>query len=419
MLYLYNFFIRLYAFAIRVASVRNKKARDWAEGRKTVFEALQKNLPPGGQVVWVHCSSAGEFEQGKPVIEAITSAYPACHILVTFFSPSGYRVARQYPHAAVITYLPLDTKDNAARFFHLVKPQLIIFIKYEFWYHHLATAAFYHVPVLLVSAVFRQHQIFFQRHGRFFRQMLHLFRHIFVQDQASLQLLQSAGIHHGSISGDTRFDRVVKITGDAAAVPFIDQFVANKPVMVAGSTWPGDEALLAAYIKERKEVKLILVPHEVNKTHVQQVHTLFPGAVLYSSLSETNDTKAALAAARVLIVDAVGFLSRLYRYATITYVGGGFTRDGIHNILEAAVWARPVLFGPNYKKYREAKEMIESGGAFSFETAAALNKLADDLLASENHLQEAGTKAKNYIVSNTGATGAVMAFIQEKRLLIR
>ena len=415
--YVYDLFVKSYTIAIRVAARWNKKAAAWVEGRKDVFEQLEKAVAPGDCWIWIHCSSAGEFEQGKPVIEAIKKAFPSKKIAVSFFSPSGYGVAARYPYADIITYLPEDTRKNAERFYQQLKPELAIFVKYEFWYHHLAVAAFHHTPILLISAVFRQDQVFFKRYGTFFRQMLHLFRHIFVQDAFSLTLLQKAGVQHASISGDTRFDRVAKITEQAQTLPFIEDFAGANKVIVAGSTWAGDEEMLAQYLRQKKEIKLIIAPHEIHKTHIAKLTALFPDAALYSAVESGAVNKKVLAAKQVLIVDTVGLLSRLYRYATLAVVGGGFTRDGIHNILEAAVWAKPVLFGPNYKKYREGVEMIERGSAFTFSTAGDLKKLADDLLGNENHLQEASLKAKIYIDENTGATARIMNAIQEKRLL--
>lgn len=377
-----------------------------------MFETLQNQVAEGDRMVWVHCSSAGEFEQGKPVIEALKKMHPEKKILLTFFSPSGFGVAKSYPYADIITYLPLDTKENAERFYRLTKPELVIFVKYEFWYHHLATAAFHHVPILLISAVFRNEQVFFKQYGKFYKQMLHFFRHLFVQDEASRQLLEEHGLTQCSVSGDTRFDRVKEIAGKASPIPFIPEFVSGNKVIVAGSTWPGDEEVLAAYLNRNKQVKLIIAPHEINTKHIAHVQSLFTDAVLYSAIHQSEN----LSSMQVLIIDSVGLLSRLYQYATLTYVGGGFTKDGIHNILEAAVWQKPVIFGPNYQKYREGKELIAAGGAFSFTTAEAFKKIADDLLTNENHLQDSGIKARNYIDANTGATDTILKFIQEKRL---
>lgn len=414
---LYNQFIRLYSFAIRQVAPWNKKAKAWRDGRKDVFTHLEKNILPSERIIWVHCSSAGEFEQGKPVIEALKTTYPGKKILVSFFSPSGYGVAQNYPFADVITYLPLDTRKNAERFFKLVHPELVIFVKYEFWYHHLSVAAFHHVPILLISATFRKEQVFFRWYGSFFRQMLHLFRHLFVQDGASVTLLHAAGVTHASISGDTRFDRVATIAEKKTEIPAIAAFLANKPAIVAGSTWEDDDALLAAYATSQSQTKLIIAPHEITAAHLDTLRQLFPGLVLYSTVQKGDVTFAELEGAQVLVIDSVGLLSRLYAYATLTYVGGGFTKDGIHNILEAAVWGKPVIFGPNYRKYREAKELIQAEGACSIATAAEFKKIADDLLSNKSHLQTFSTNARSYIEENTGATKKIMDMIQEKRLL--
>ena len=412
MLLLYNLFIRIYFIGIRLAAIGNQKAAKWIEGRRNVFKELEKNISSSDEVIWIHCSSAGEFEQGKPVIEALKKEYSSYKVLVSFFSPSGYGVATNYQHADFITYLPLDTKENAERFLKIVHPTLVIFVKYEFWYHHLAAAAFHHIPVLLVSATFRENQVFFKGYSGFFRQMLFLFRHIFVQDNASLQLLSKNGITHCSINGDTRFDRVNEISRTFSDVPFIKEFVQQQKVIVAGSTWEEDEVLLQKLSEAHPDLKFIIAPHEVNQSHINFLEKLFPTAVKYSTMKQNSSQKW-----NVLIIDSVGLLSLLYQYATITYVGGGFTRDGIHNILEAAVWRKPVFFGPNYQKYREAKDLIDAGGAFSVSNAEELKKLADQLFSNEQYLQAVSEKAKAYVTINTGATAKILAFIQEKRLL--
>ncbi len=414
MLLFYNIFIRLYFTGIRLASLRNKKAAKWIEGRKAIFEELKTQLSKEGRVIWIHCSSAGEFEQGKPVIEGLKQTYPRHKILVSFFSPSGFSVAADYAFADHITYLPLDTRKNAEIFIKLVHPELVIFVKYEFWYHHLSAAAFRHIPILLISATFRKNQVFFKGYGKFFRQLLFLFRHIFVQDKASLELLQTNGVTHASICGDTRFDRVKKIADHTIEIDFVRPFIGNKKTIIAGSTWQGDEELLADFLKLNEDIKLILAPHEISKAHLDALRGAFENSIFYSSI---NSDTTILEKTQVLIIDSVGLLSRLYQYATLTYIGGGFTKDGIHNTLEAAVWGKPVIFGPNYKKYREAMELIEAGGGFSITNAGELKKLADDLLSNEQNLQAASLKAKNYVMENTGATQKILQEIQAKRLL--
>ncbi|HEX8316647.1 MAG TPA: glycosyltransferase N-terminal domain-containing protein [Flavisolibacter sp.] len=439
MLLLYNIFIRLYFLGIRLASLWNKKAAQWIKGRENLFDDVSSKVAKADKIIWVHCSSAGEFEQGKPVIEALKARYSTHKIVVSFFSPSGYAVATNYAVADVITYLPLDTKKNARAFINLIKPELAIFVKYEFWYHHLATASFHHIPVLLISATFRKEQVFFKGYGTFFRQILFLFRHIFVQDKASLDLLKENAVAQASISGDTRFDRVKKIADNFAEIKFIKDFAGDKKLVVAGSTWADDEQLLAEYAQKNPDIKFIIAPHEINAANLANVSHRFPNVYRYSWLEkeeqffplpntdgpkwmavpeqQAEHLNQQIAQVQVLIIDSVGLLSRLYQYATITYVGGGFTKDGIHNTLEAAVWGKPVIFGPNYKKYREAKELIAAGGGFSVPNADELKKLADELFSNEQYLQAVGDKAKKYIQDNTGATQKILQEIQAKRLL--
>jgi len=390
----------------------NKKASQWREGRKQTFGELAAKITSSDKIIWVHCSSAGEFEQGKPVIEALKQQYRQYKILVSFFSPSGYEVAKQYPHADFITYLPLDTRKNAQKFISLVHPELVIFVKYEFWYHHLATAAFRHIPILLISATFRKEQLFFKSYGRFFRQILFLFRHIFVQDHSSLELLQTEGITHSILGGDTRFDRVKAIASHFTPIPIIEKSLLGCQSIVAGSTWKDDEEILKE-LGPSAGKKLVIAPHEIDEAHLREIRAIYPGAVFFSSFKDgTQETTG-----EVIIIDNVGMLSRLYQYATITYVGGGFTKDGIHNILEAAVWGKPVIFGPNYKKYREAKELIAAGGGFSISNSQELKQLADKLFSNEQYLQAVGEKARNYVIANTGATQKILQEIQAKRLL--
>lgn len=406
MVLLYTIFIRLYYLAISLASLWNKKAKTWIRGRKGLFAELEKKISPSDKIIWMHCSSAGEFEQGKPILEQLRKDYASHKILVSFFSPSGYTVATNYKNADIITYLPLDTRQNAKRFIEIVKPELAIFVKYEFWYHHLSAAAFRHIPLLLVSAVFRKEQIFFKWYGKFYKQLLFFFRHIFVQDEVSLKLLQDASVQHCSISGDTRFDRVKEIKENFTEVAFIKDFIGTDNVIVAGSTWGDDEQLLSQY-----KAKFIIAPHEINEPHLAQIEKQFDKPLRYSQRQQANGNE------RTLIIDNVGMLSKLYQYATVAYVGGGFTKDGIHNILEAAVYGKPVLFGLNYKKYREAKELIKAGGGFSLTNASELKEKLAALLNDAVQLQSAGAHAENYVQKNIGATQKVLQFIQEKRLL--
>lgn len=379
-----------------------------------MFEELESTLSSANNLIWIHASSAGEFEQAKPIIDAIKKEYQAYKILVTIFSPSGYGVAKRYKYADFVFYLPLDTKQNATRFLNIINPSLVVFVKYDFWYHHLKTIHAKNIPLVLVSAVFRKDQMFFKWYGRFFKQLLHFFQWIFVQDETSLRLLQQHGIQHCSLGGDTRFDRVVEIAQNFTELPYIKAFTNNTKTIVAGSTWPDDEEILKNW-SSQTEYKLIIAPHEINKEHIAQISKLFPRAIFYSQLKE----ETGLQTAQVLIIDNVGMLSRLYHYAHITYIGGGFTKDGIHNTLEAAVYGKPVIFGPNYKKYREAKDLIEAGGGFSFSTSHEFADIMRKLSSSKELYQKTCEASLQYVQRETGATKKILDYVQAKRLLTK
>jgi 3-deoxy-D-manno-octulosonic-acid transferase len=419
-----------------VASLWNPKAKQWVNGRKNLFEELEKKIERGNKLVWLHCASAGEFEQGKPIIEELKKQYPSHKVLVSFFSPSGFDAATKYQHVDIITYLPADTRKNAKRFVELVNPELVVFVKYEYWYHHLSAIAFRHIPLLMVSAIFRENQLFFKTYGRFYKRLLYLFRQIFVQDARSLELLKANGIDHCSLSGDTRFDRVAEIAGRFSEVPFLKEFIGEADTIVAGSSWEGDEVILAKYIQSR-EVKMVIAPHEINENHIQRLQKLFPGCVRYSQLKDSfagkmvggttsiwnsineqqeKDVQDRLGHAKTMIIDSIGLLSKLYHYATITYLGGGF-KSGIHNTLEAVVYGKPVLFGPKYQKFKEAKDLIEEGAAFSVTTADELKEKIDHLLNEPSELLKAAEAAGKYVQENTGATGKIIQYIHENRLL--
>jgi 3-deoxy-D-manno-octulosonic-acid transferase len=435
-LLIYSLIIRLYILGIRVASLWNPKAKQWVNGRKNLFEELEKKIERGNKLVWLHCASAGEFEQGKPIIEELKKQYPSHKVLVSFFSPSGFDAATKYQHVDIITYLPADTRKNAKRFVELLNPELVVFVKYEYWYHHLSAIAFRHIPLLMVSAIFRENQLFFKTYGRFYKRLLYLFRQIFVQDARSLELLKANGIDHCSLSGDTRFDRVAEIAGRFSEVPFLKEFIGEADTIVAGSSWEGDEVILAKYIQSR-EVKMVIAPHEINENHIQRLQKLFPGCVRYSQLKDSfagkmvggttsiwnsineqqeKDVQDRLGHAKTMIIDSIGLLSKLYHYATITYLGGGF-KSGIHNTLEAVVYGKPVLFGPKYQKFKEAKDLIEEGAAFSVTTADELKEKIDHLLNEPSELLKAAEAAGKYVQENTGATGKIIQYIHENRLL--
>ncbi len=409
MLFLYNLFIAVSRIGIGIAANWNNKAKLWIEGRKNLFSNLQASIPANEKTIWMHCASAGEFEQGKPVLEKLREKYPYHKVLITFFSPSGYSIGKKYEGAHYIFYLPLDTKKNAKRFVQIVQPKLVVFVKYEYWYHHLKAVADQKIPLLLISSIFRKRQVFFKWYGEFYRNILKLFTKIFVQDEDSKQLLHFINIKHCSVNGDTRFDRVATIAGNANPLDNISKFIGSSKVIVAGSTWPDDEQLLT-YLNSINDCKLIIAPHEINPAHLEKTGTLFPASVLYSKMNEHTNSK-------VLVVDNIGMLSRLYQYATITYIGGGFNKSGIHNTLEAAVWSKPVIFGPNYQKFKEAKELIEEGAAFSIENETELKEVVQKLFTNIERLKESSVAAGLYVQKNRGATEKIVSYIQENRLL--
>lgn len=364
----------------------------------------------------MHCASLGEFEQGRPVLEKLKSQNPNSKFLLTFFSPSGYEIIKKYKGADWIFYLPMDGPQNARRFLQIVRPSLVIFVKYEFWYYYLKTIKQTNIPVLLVSALFRENSGFFKWYGGLQRKMLSFFTHLFVQNEASKKLLDTIGFGDNcTIASDTRFDRVIEIAEAAATIPEIETFIGNSKSIIAGSTWPDDETILQQTIKaiNNPSLKLIIAPHETNKEHISQLLKLFPGALLHSDLTHETDSNKS---SNVLIIDNIGMLSRLYKYAYITYVGGGFGK-GIHNTLEAAVYGKPVLFGPAYQKFNEAVELIQKGGAVSVSNSQECINVVQRLLQDEKEYLKSSNSAKEYVYSNKGATEKIVRYIQEKRLL--
>ena len=363
-------------------------------------------------IIWVHSSSLGEFEQGRPVIEALRSNYPDSKILLTFFSPSGYEIRKNYRGADWVFYLPLDSGSNAKKFFDIVKPSLVVFVKYDYWYYYLKECKIRKIPLLMVSGIFRKDQPFFKWYGALHQKMLKCFDHFFVQDKDSLQLLESININNVTIAGDTRFDRVSEIAESFKPLEEIEKFCGNSHLFVAGSTWPQDEKIISDSIADFPDLKLIIAPHEIGEKHLQQIETLFPKGTRYSTLTAHN----ALLTANCLIIDNIGMLSRLYQYATIAYIGGGFNK-GIHNTLEAAVYGKPVLFGPNYKKFKEAVGLIETGGGVSIASGKQLSSVIKKLLTDKEELQWRSKNSFDFVNQNRGATQKIIRYIEENRLL--
>lgn len=411
-----NIIILLLAVAIRIASIWNIKARLWLKGRKNLLErvsiALKTNNRP---VIWMHNASLGEFEQGRFLIESIRKIYPGYCIIVTFFSPSGYEVMKNYKGADFIFYLPEPTSSNAKKFIQLLEPKLVLWIKYDYWYHYLHELKKRGTPVLLISAIFHRRHSFFKWYGPLYAKMLRCFTWLFVQDEASVELLTNIGIRNVSVSGDTRFDRVADIAENFEEVTMIREFTGNAPVIVAGSTWPEDEEEIDHYANTHPEIKFIIVPHEIVEDHLEDIEKLFKHTIRYSGLlqNKTDHTNF-----NTLIIDNIGMLSRLYKYATITYVGGGFGDEGVHNILEAAVYGKPVIFGPVFNQFLEAIELLEEGAAFTVDNALDLEKTFNDLLTDNELYRECCEVAHDYVYSHKGATEKILGYIQEKRLLI-
>jgi len=413
---IYNLVIRCYALLIHLSAFRNLKARQWVQGRKDWRKKLEAKLSALGNSprVWMHCASYGEFEQGRPLLEAIKLKFPDTKIVLSFFSPSGYEAFKTWSGADVVCYLPFDSAANARNFIQLVKPNQVIFIKYEFWLNFLNAIKRSQTPAYLVSAVFKPHHAFFKWYGGIFKDSLSAFKTIFVQDAASLKLLQKAGINNAIISGDTRFDRVMQIRSRFEALPFFENYCKARQVIVAGSTWAKDEELLLQAYKQfgENKPKLILVPHEVDKKRISETEArLKSSGLTYSLFSEVKD-KVEVKAEEVLLVDTIGLLSRLFHYADVAYIGGGFD-SGIHNLLEPAVHLKPVLFcgQADYSKYNEALELIEIGAA------KALTQ-ADELAQSLNHFldekENKGPLEKNiqaYFESRSGSTQKVMEVV--------
>lgn len=415
-LYFYTVFLFLYRAGISIASLFNPKAKSWIEGRKFTFSTLEVKIKPGSdKVIWMHCASLGEFEQGRPLLESIKNEYPAYKIVLSFFSPSGYEIRKNYPLADAVIYLPLDGPREAQRFINSIKPGLVLWIKYEYWYFYLGELKKQNIPTLLVSGIFRESQPFFKWYGSLWKTILYSFRHLFVQNEKSAKLLSGLNIQSNvTVSGDTRFDRVIQIaTQPAEANEFLRDFLGDDRVIVAGSTWEDDETEWTHFVKNHPEHKFIFAPHEIHEEHIADLKKAFPGAVTYSQLKA-----AALAGAgNVLIIDNIGMLSSLYRYADIAYVGGGFNDSGIHNILEAAVYGKPVIFGPEYERFEEANGLIDCGAAFSIDNALELEAILTSLFTDEALLQKASAAAKEYVYENKGATQTILNYIQENRLL--
>ncbi|MDD2791967.1 MAG: glycosyltransferase N-terminal domain-containing protein [Sediminibacterium sp.] len=417
----YRLFIALYPIGARVIAPFNPKAKEWIRGRQDVFVGLSKFAAASkAPVIWMHCSSLGEFEQGLPVATALKKEYPSHRLLVSFFSPSGYLVRKNHPIADYVTYLPMDSHSNARQFLLLVKPQLAIFIKYEFWHFYLSMLKERQIPTLLVSGIFRPDQLFFRSYGGFYRNMLSYFTQFFVQDEHSKKLLDSVGYgNRTTVSGDTRFDRVIDIAHQFREYPAITHFCAAHTTIVAGSTWSEDDKALHHLAIQHKELRMVVAPHDIQPDRLEECIRYYPDAMLYSEYLAAFEQGNPPEQVRSLIINNMGMLSSLYHYAHIAFIGGGFTDDGIHNTLEAAVYGVPVVFGPVYEKYLEAIDLIDAGAAFTALDVVELEEIINDLLVHKEKRSIAGTAARNYVRNHAGATAKVLKYIQENLRLIR
>lgn len=427
MIFLYNIALLLFHFSIKIAALFNPKAKQWVEGRNDIFSKIQTALstkseirnPKSPKRLWMHVASLGEFEQGRPIIEQLKQrttdkgqgTIDRIEIILTFFSPSGYEIRKDYPLADHVFYLPLDTAANAQRFLDVVKPDMVIFIKYEFWYHYLNTLKQRNIPTLLVSGIFREKQFSkLNPYSYFLKKMLACFTHFFVQTPPSVYLLKKHDFNNVTLAGDTRIDRVAMLPEEARTFPLIEKFVGDAPVFIGGSTWQPDEAVISPLLQDErfKKWKFIFVPHDISETHIKRLERSLPlPSIRYSALimpEIRNPTPT------ILIIDNVGMLSALYRYGTVAYIGGGFGK-GIHNTLEPIAFGLPVLFGPKFQKFEEAIRLIETGGGFSVANPKELLDKMFFLSENPNYIA-ASDAAKNYLNENRGATDKVLTYIE-------
>lgn len=401
---MYNIVIYLFLIGVAVASLFDKKVRKMWRGERAAFDTLRRQVDPGAQYVWFHAASLGEFEQGRLLIESIRERRPEYKILLTFFSPSGYEVRKDYAGADIVVYLPVDTPTNAARFLDAVRPVMAFFIKYEFWYNYLHILKRRGVPVYSVSSIFREGQIFFKWYARSYTKVLRCFTHFYVQDETSARLLATLGITDVTVTGDTRADRVLSIKEQSSPLPLVAAFTQGRRVFIAGSSWGPDEDIFIPFFNEHPDWRMIIAPHVISDEHLAQIESKVRGRVV----RYTTATEAAVRDAECLLIDCFGLLSSIYRYADVAYIGGGFG-DGIHNTLEAAVWDVPVFFGPNNKKFMEARGLQTAKGGFEITGYNDFRAAMQAFIADVSWMQEAGRNAGDYVRSHAGATETIIA----------
>ncbi len=419
---MYNLIFYIFEFGIFIASFFNDKVRKMWRGERAAFRYLKDHVEPGADYAWFHAASLGEFEQGRPIIEEYRKVYPEKKILLTFFSPSGYEVRKDYELADLVCYLPIDTPTNALRFLRTVRPSVAFFIKYEFWYNYMHILRHRGVPVYSVSSIFRPGQVFFRWYGKTYAHVLKCFTHFFVQNEESKQLLATIGIHNVDVTGDTRFDRVTTIAHQSKDIPAVATFIndnhnanhneKSSQVFVAGSSWLPDEKIFLEYFNQHRDWKLIIAPHVIAESHIENIMQMLQGrrVVRYTQIDRNSD----LANAEVLIIDCFGLLSSIYKYGTVAYIGGGFGA-GIHNLPEAAVWNLPVIFGPNNHKFQEAQELKACQGGFEISDYDSFAQVMDRFANDAQFLSTASNAAGNYVQSQSGATEKLLQLIRNSR----
>lgn len=408
---MYNIGISVYSFFLHLIAPFHKKVKLMVEGHANTYEILKAEVDAASKYVWFHVASLGEYEQALPMIETIRKEKPNYKILLTFFSPSGYEVQKNNKLVDIVCYLPFDRKKNVKRFLDLAKPDIAIFVKYEFWYNFIHELYLREIPVYLISAIFRPNQLFFKPWGGVFKKILHYYTQLFVQDKQSKQLLKKEGVDNVTVMGDTRMDRVIKIKEEALELPIVEKFTTLKNcqrVLVAGSTWTEDENLLINYFNKHAYLKLIIAPHLIDEAHLKEIENKLKRSFIRYSQAQSEDVD--ILKYDCLIIDNFGLLSSIYRYGQIAYIGGGFGA-GIHNLPEAAVYGIPVIFGPNHKKFLEARELLKNGGGFTLSDETELNKILKNFVTSPEDLEIAGEAAADYIYKSAGATQKIVAKI--------
>jgi len=410
---LYDLGIWFYGVLLRLISPFNSKAKLWVDGRKMLFERMEQTVEKGPAYIWFHFASLGEFEQGRSVLEQIKKSFPQEKIVITFFSPSGYEIRKNTALADYVFYLPADTAANAKRFIAIFKPKFVVFTKYEYWYHYFKELHKQDIRLLMISAIFREDQIFFKPYGGFFKQILQKVSYFFTQNTDSVHMLKWLGISNAGLAGDTRFDRVVELPLLHTPIPEMEQFVGTSKVLVAGSTWLPDEELLANLLTLYPSWKMILAPHEINQPHIVELLKLFPKALLFSKFASYTATE--VTESKVIIIDNIGMLSSLYYYGRVAYIGGGFGA-GIHNTLEAATYGIPVIFGPKYEKFKEAVDLVTIMAGFSILSQEELDLVFEEM-QDEQKREEWGMAAEKYVKQNAGATQIIMKYLRTEQLL--